>query len=378
MSDADHVRNRGGFSDDDFLFAVTNVDKALGSTATCLYLWLSQRNITGAYPGSVTMAKVLSSHRNTIPNAERLLEETGLLTISGSGQKKNYTLHVPTTRTKPQRDDWNNASIDTCRNWGLEAQIKAVLQDAPPKVEIAPVVGVQAPIQVVEQPAPAQPPVVVMSQPQLVVQEAQGTFQRKEEPKESAPVPAPEVKEKKSVMTQEMYAWFLASPDRVEAWLRFGSGAYLKTPEEMQGMPSQPTDWLALNPADRLYPYHKDWTFKHFLGYFWSGVCDWRASHGCPLTFPNWGRLSGDLRNFLKTTTHNEAFTHVWIVANYFDLIKWQIGRIGQDMILDETALSHSLIRQKAMAIRQHGQEWLDAQMDLMHQGQNPVAEHEE
>lgn len=185
-------------------------------------------------------------------------------------------------------------------------------------------------------------------------------------PKTPARAKAKAGKKDKSGMSPEVTAFVLKTPENMDAYLRFGAGAFGKTSEQIALMPSEGTDWLSHKPADLVYPFKKNWTIPQFMGFFWSGVSRWRAENEYPLTLPQWQRLAGDVRNLLKTTTPFDAFSHIWIVIYHFDLIRHLLGRIGQNMVLDETSLSHSLIKQQILVIRQRGQDWIAHQYELM------------
>ena len=395
MVDTEFPRNRGGYSSMDFLFSATRTARPIGGIPTCLYLWLAEQNFAGAYPGTAAIARLFDVHGHTIVKAEKILVRSGLLRLEGVGQRKTYSLIVPVKRTTKQRVEWETASNETCRDRGLEAAIRAAAQEPPPDVVVAP----EEPIQVVQQPAPEQPAIagaetvneVIVDlgparaiqgnppSPGLIPQEAQGRFQSVPEATPTpAPKPEPEKPKAKKTMTPAAAAWFLESPDHIEAYLRFGGDAYGKTLEEIQGMPSEGTDWLSHKPADLIYPFEKNWTIPQFMGFFWSGVSRWRAENQYPLTFPQFSRMAGDVRNLLKSTTPFDAFSHIWIVIYHFDLIRHLLGRIGQNMVLDETSLSHSLIKQQVLVIRQRGQDWIAHEYELINAKLAAIADDEE
>ena len=88
--------------------------------------------------------------------------------------------------------------------------------------------------------------------------------------------------------------------------------------------------------------------------------------------------MAGDVRNLLKSTTPFDAFSHIWIVIYHFDLIRHLLGRIGQNMVLDETSLSHSLIKQQVLVIRQRGQDWIAHEYELINAKLAAIADDEE
>jgi hypothetical protein len=373
MVNTEFPRNRGGYSGMDFLFAAIHNAGQIGGIPTCLYLWLSEQNLSGAYPGASMIARAFQIHVNSVANAEKVLERAGLLRLSGPRQKKIYTLVVPVTQTDAQKAFWERASNETCRDRALEAAVESALNEPPPEIEIEP----RNQVVVVLDPPPSQP---TQYQPQETreaapvpaLQPQEAIPRVKPDPVPEAVVEAPKVvvaakaKKTKEVMSPEMAEWFLSSSERMNAYLRFGQPAYGKKPEELIGLASEGTDWLSHGPADPVYPFHKAWTHNKFMGYYWSGVCKWRAANGYPLNLPRWGRLSGDISNLLKTTTAYDAFTNIWITINHFALIQFLIGKIAEGMVLDETTLSHSLVRQQVLNIRKHGQQWMDEQYALI------------
>ena len=173
-------------------------------------------------------------------------------------------------------------------------------------------------------------------------------------------------------MTPEQAEWFLSDPECMALYLRFGAEAYGKTREEKDTLKSQGTDWLAHKPEDWTNPFTKEWTQPQYGAYFWYGVCRWRAAHGIALTFPSWGRLMGEVRNLLKTTTPWQAYLHLRRVVENFDVIRFLIGRLGEGFVLDEGSLNHPLVKQKSLLIDGHGQPWLEDQIERMRSGQAP------
>lgn len=167
-----------------------------------------------------------------------------------------------------------------------------------------------------------------------------------------------------------MREWFLASPDNLAAYLRFGAAAHGLTPEQWGGLPSQPTDWLLHKPADPHVPFTKVWTIPQYAAYYWDGVSRWRGQHNYQLTFPNWGRLTGEVKNLVKSTTPFQAFCHLYRVIHHFDLIRFLIGRIGLSLMLDESSAFHSLVTQQAHRLAQQGDAWMQEQYERMAEAQ--------
>jgi hypothetical protein len=178
--------------------------------------------------------------------------------------------------------------------------------------------------------------------------------------------PAPAKQSSRETLTPEMREWFLSSPDNLSAYLRFGVAAHGLTAEQWQGLPSQATDWLAHKPADPGNPFTKHWSIPQFAAYYWDGASRWRAKNNHQLTFPNWGRLTGEVKNLVKTTTPFQAYAHLFRVVHHFDLIRFLIGRLGPSLMLDEASPNHALVKQQAHHLAQQGDPWVAEQYERM------------
>lgn len=168
----------------------------------------------------------------------------------------------------------------------------------------------------------------------------------------------------------EEMTWFLANAARVRQYLRFGMPGFGKAPEECTDLESTAMDFLAFKPASPDYPFDNAWKDGNFMGFYWDGVCRWREGKGLPLSLPSWGRLGGEIRNLLKTQTPMQTYGVIWMIINYFDLIRFRVGRIGEGWMLDESTLSNHLVRQHAMTLVSFSREALQAELDRMSESQ--------
>ncbi|MEI8196789.1 MAG: hypothetical protein WCI73_12895, partial [Phycisphaerae bacterium] len=160
--------------------------------------------------------------------------------------------------------------------------------------------------------------------------------------------------------------------ENMDLYIRFGIGAYGKTRQEAeQTLKASANDWLSHKPADEVHPWEKTWSHNQYMGYYWHGVCKWRAACGIPLTFPVWSRLAGDIRNLLAKTAPNQAYSNIFYVINYFNLIRFRVGgRVGESLMLDEASLTNSLINAQILHLSSHGREWLDSEIERMNNPQ--------
>lgn len=153
-------------------------------------------------------------------------------------------------------------------------------------------------------------------------------------------------------MSPEQMAWCLASPENVDLYLRFGADAFGRARLECEGgaLASMPEDWLAFGPDDEVHPFSNDWGASHHAGYYWHGVCRWRANAGINLTLPQWRRLDEEIRKLLTTMTSWQVHLYIFNLVNYFELVQFRIGNLGKSLVLDETTLGHALVRQELLA----------------------------
>ena len=315
-------------------------------TTALLFFLLTELGERGEYPDIAEITAALNVNRVCIWRAEKALQSAGLLTLTMVGKahsrrKWNYVIGMPDRITFAQQRAWKSMT---------EPEAKA--QDTTPES-----------VDITLQEAPAAPPLTVS--PVAVTTEATPPSTPHAE---TAPAPT----EKKKKLDPVVAEWFLAKPENMDLYLRFGTDAYGKTQAECEAnLKPSATDWLAFKlpafntwPAETqaqylLYPFPKEeegkWTHNHFMGYFWQGVCKWRAKHGIPLTFPRWSRLAGEIRNLLATTTPYNAYTFIYFTLEHFDLIRFQAGKIGSSLILDEAALNHKIIRDHMLIIASYG-----------------------
>jgi hypothetical protein len=177
-----------------------------------------------------------------------------------------------------------------------------------------------------------------------------------------------------SKVTSEMIPWFVASPENMDVYLRFGAPGYGKTVAqcEAEGLRSSATDWLAFGPENPKLPYSDRWTGASFMGYFWQGAMRWRAQNNVPLTMPAFGRFAGAVKSLIETSGPAQAYSMIFTIIHHFDLIRFYTGNIGQGLIMDEGTLAHGLVKQNALQIAMNGsgeggREWLQeayARMD--------------
>lgn len=183
----------------------------------------------------------------------------------------------------------------------------------------------------------------------------------------------------KAKLTEEAKTWFVSSPDNMDLYLRFGAGAAGKQQAECE-QTLQPinTDWLQFKPQPRseqdiMFPFDPQWQGTHMMGYYWSGVNRWRAKKGMELAFPQWNRLAGEIKKALATGTSFQVYSRIYTVINHFDLIRWRIGKLGDDLMLDEVTLNHRLVaQQSAMLMARTGPEghhWMSEQYSRMSNG---------
>jgi hypothetical protein len=113
------------------------------------------------------------------------------------------------------------------------------------------------------------------------------------------------------------------------------------------GLP--PSAWNWRHPgggADN--PKLESWTTQTWMGFYWFSVCRYRNKRGMPLTLPNWGRLGREVKALRDTMDSWKCYRYISFLVGYFDEVRAFIGKAGDAMVLNESALNHSLIRQAA------------------------------
>ena len=174
--------------------------------------------------------------------------------------------------------------------------------------------------------------------------------------------------------------WFRKSAANMSLYLRFGAAAYgAETPEQIAALTSTPMDWLKHNPVDLVNPLDREngWTVQQFAGYYWAGVCQWREANKVPVTFPRMSRLFGEMKNFMNLAGADNAYKHIWRLVRFFDFLRYLVGKIGQDMTLNETSFNHMLLQQASTRIESRGMEWANMQAQRMAAGKPPLRDGE-
>jgi hypothetical protein len=317
----------------------------LGAVTVSVFLLIADNGPEGAYPGSQKVADMLAVRRNSVQEAEVILTSLGLVKFT-TGQSRRYEISA-------------FKEPDSKQLKGLKALIDAQ-SSGPPAV---------VPTPEVEQAVPAE----AADQPMIVPAEAACNFRAPEPVPEVVTVPQaaaeeiPNLKIKAVKLTPDAIAWFTEKPENMDLYLRFGSGACgLARAVCESTLKSSPTDWLAFKPANEIHPDTREWKATHHMGYYWHGVCMWRAQNGINLTMPQMGRLAGTIAGILKTMTADQTHLYMFNALYHFELAQFRIGRLGEGMILDEATLAHSLVRTELLQMNSHGHPWVVAEYDRM------------
>ena len=332
--------------------------RRLGATALGLFILLADLGPTGIYPGASAIADILDVSRSTVWRAEKALSATNLVTFIDVNPKAcRYEIAPLAVPEKRQI-----AGLKSL----LEAQVLGSLPAIEPFSDLeqsCSLEGCAESTKPLSEPSPDRAPAESLS--------AAPGFPHTS-PAES------DVKNRASKLTPEKMAWFLERPEQMDLYIRFGSDACGRSREECEAtLRRSRTDWLIFKPANELYPFTKDWNDPHHAGYYWHGVCRWRARKGINLTIPQWGRLLGEITKLTRAMTSAQAHLYIFNAIHNFELVQYRIGRIGEQLILDETTLGHSLVRQELTTIISHGNAWITAEYERMAAAQQAPGERE-
>jgi hypothetical protein len=164
-------------------------------------------------------------------------------------------------------------------------------------------------------------------------------------------------------LTDREKAAVLASADAMEQYLLWGKEAFRGTPADQ--LRPEGTNWRRYNGTAE-DPRVDEWDVPSFAGYYWFRVSKYREKRDLQLTLPNWGRLTGDIKNALATMTKRDVHRFIGIVVQHFELIQFMCQRAGQTMALNETSLSHNLIKTTAFNLANMTQDQLVEQYRKM------------
>jgi hypothetical protein len=300
--------------------------KFSNTIARTLYTWLSRISVGGGgkYPGPTAMAKLCGSTRFTVSRAEKQLVERGLVTFSGPDGEKEYRLTDIGPLPTEQLAGWQLVVGTANPERSLEVKKKprkTKVKEAEPDIPPDP-----APVENSDGAADA-----ISSKP--------------EETKEQA---NSETKPARSKLTQADIAKICSSLDSMRTYLLWGKDA-LYTPGVY---PHATCSWRKfMTPEDTQEMHVPKWETNTFMGYFWFNVSIYRDKRGIPLNLPAWSRLAGDVKNLRKTMTNWQLFMQILTTTQWFDVIKWMSGKAGLSLELNETSLTHGMIKSAANSI---------------------------
>lgn len=187
-----------------------------------------------------------------------------------------------------------------------------------------------------------------------------------------APSPPPPTKPKgskqgKAELTEDQKALITGSGDEafeaMTRYLRFGAEGI---GNERTDLKSSSTDWRKCYEGQlgTGNPHIEQWNAPMLAGFYWFQVSWDRTNQFDPprsLTLPSFGRLIGDCKNLLKRMTVQQAHRTVQDVVGHWDLICFLIGdKIGRNIEMNETTLSHSLVMEQVRLIQERGQTWVE------------------
>ena len=168
--------------------------------------------------------------------------------------------------------------------------------------------------------------------------------------------------------------WVCGSADRMGQFLRFGVAGIGKGADECASLTPLPSDWLLFGPSDPKYPFDRRWLVPAMVGYYWSQVCRWREKHGYPVALPDVPKIMANLAPLLAKSTRWQVQAHLFVLTEWFDLIRYLAQPAGEMLVLGEDSLIHPLVKITLDEINSHGQTWFDTKMEEMQHRTSPVS----
>lgn len=144
-----------------------------------------------------------------------------------------------------------------------------------------------------------------------------------------------------------------ASSKSMYAYLNWGRPYFINN--SSKGLPYTQTSWLQHCTRDAegkvTEPNVTQWKAPQFAGFFWWRVCVWRE-----MTRPNtvmtnpWlagsaGKMLKRMKTLLDGWGHARLLKFIQTLCDNFTLVKFQLGRMGDHMELDDNALQHSYVK---------------------------------
>jgi hypothetical protein len=323
--------------------SINGWDEGLSGTAQAMLLWLVRCGDSGLFPKADVFCDLLQISDSSYYRAKKSLKASGLVALSPAQYgRESYQLTMPSPPSEKQLAAWRH--------------VNPLIQSQKSALEEPGVAPDCSPIPLDDAAPEPEPPAAKRGTPRAAKSEAKPRA--------------------KTGLSDDQRSWILASADNLDVYLRFGQAGIGKSMAECvtTGLKSAGIDWLAFGQANHDEPYIAEWKANHFAAYYWHMVSRHREKANIPLALPQWGRLAGEIKNLLQTTTHFNAYQHLYLLGNHFDLIQFQLGTFGQGKVLCESSINDKSIGQRIALIIQHGTAWLQAEYDRMHAATNQPA----
>jgi hypothetical protein len=308
-----------------------------------IYWWLV--HLAGSkpmiYPGPLALAELIGIEKHQCYKAIRQLKDLGFVTFGGVENLRTVQVNLVKEHLQTAGINWRRfISIShpekalpiPGRKKKLPIDLPAMpIMGSPPAEMPEPqpaltVVPVSAPIPV---PAPILEPASI--------------------PTQTDPPVENKTRAKKPPLTPADVALICASARSMELYLTYGKEKVIN-PESVQ--PESILNWRVFvkdpnaNPMTAETTGVAEWKIPHFVGLFWYRVALWRERRGYGQGMPKFERLMGDMKNLMQQLGGNwPLLLYVNALTFHFDMFCVMVGKLAENLILDEVALTHVMIQ---------------------------------
>jgi hypothetical protein len=88
-----------------------------------------------------------------------------------------------------------------------------------------------------------------------------------------------------------------------------------------------------------------EWTVPQLAAFFWFRVSHWRHERGIAQDLPSWGPLCGKVKNLAMKLGNWPVLDYINTLTYHFDLFCCMVGKLTENAMLDEGALTNTLIQ---------------------------------
>lgn len=147
------------------------------------------------------------------------------------------------------------------------------------------------------------------------------------------------------IMTDEV----VAAPALIPDQLSFST--LCRQTRDSLGLQPTPMAWRVAGEDINVTHSYLDWTTLQWQGFYWNAVCYIRSLNNQPLNLPHYGKLGTNIKATLNQFPKERVYTMIMNLLKDFPVVRHQMGKIGEGLMLDETSLNHAVIKKVLLSL---------------------------